>query len=175
MNTKPIENKTTTKNERKLDFKKGMLGKFVSKKQANIEKGKGKKERHKKPSQNIFSKKGLDGQRAMKKYASLKGKTKGKQGKKKLNRKKRRILKTGISGEQAKTPVKLHENILLGLYTKRKNKNTENKKQNHKKQKEQKNTPFCMLTNSPVFLVNFCCLSTYTFYFYKSAFLLKTL
>ena len=34
--------KETAKNESKLDFKKGMLGKFVSNKQANLRKGKGK-------------------------------------------------------------------------------------------------------------------------------------
>ena len=36
-------NKETNKNESNLGFKNGMLGKFVWEKQANIKKGKGKK------------------------------------------------------------------------------------------------------------------------------------
>ena len=42
-----------------MGFKNGMLGKFVRKKQANIEKGKGKKNKIKKPNILMFSKKGL--------------------------------------------------------------------------------------------------------------------
>ena len=44
------EKKETAKNESNLGFKKGMLGKFVSNKQANIRKGKRQaKEKQKKP------------------------------------------------------------------------------------------------------------------------------
>ena len=74
-------NKQTTKNESNLGFKNGMLGKFVWKKQANIKKGKGKKNRDKEtPNVNVFHK-GVDGQKA-KKTGFLKGKTKGKPEKK---------------------------------------------------------------------------------------------
>ena len=51
------EKKETAKNESKLDFKKGMLGKFVWKKQANIKKGKGKKKKKKETKNiNVFQK-----------------------------------------------------------------------------------------------------------------------
>ena len=41
-----------------MDFKKGMLGKFVSNKQANLRKGKDKQKKKKTP-QRVFCKKGL--------------------------------------------------------------------------------------------------------------------
>ena len=45
--TKTTEDKEIAKNESNLGFKKGMLGKFVSKKQANIRKGQGKRKKNK--------------------------------------------------------------------------------------------------------------------------------
>ena len=48
MKTKPRtteEKKKTAKNENKLGFKKGTLGKFMSNKQANLSKGKGKQKK----------------------------------------------------------------------------------------------------------------------------------
>ena len=68
-------------NESNLGFKNGMLGKFACKKQANIEKGKGKKKQIKKPKILIFSKQGLMDKK-QRKNGVLKGKTKGKQEKK---------------------------------------------------------------------------------------------
>ena len=56
----------TAKRESNLGFKKGMLGKYVSKEQANINKGKDKKGKMEETPQNIFSKK-VDGQKAKKK------------------------------------------------------------------------------------------------------------
>ena len=47
--------------------KKGVLGKFVSKKQANIRKGKGKKKAKETKHSNVFQK-GVDGQQAKKKW-----------------------------------------------------------------------------------------------------------
>ena len=45
-----------------MGFRKGMLGKFVSKKQANIRKGKGNKRKNKRnPNNNVFQKR-ADGQ-----------------------------------------------------------------------------------------------------------------
>ena len=47
-----------------MDFKKGMLGKFVWKKQANIKKGNSKKKKKKETKNiNVFQK-GADGQKA---------------------------------------------------------------------------------------------------------------
>ena len=49
------EEKETAKNESDLGFKKGMLGKHVSNKQANIRKGKGKQKKYKRnPTKNLF-------------------------------------------------------------------------------------------------------------------------
>ena len=45
--TKTTEDKETAKIESHLGFKKGMLGKSVSEKQANIRKGKGKRKKNK--------------------------------------------------------------------------------------------------------------------------------
>ena len=74
--TKTEEDKEKAKNESNLRFKKGMLGKLVSKKQANIRKGNGKrkKEKQKKPK-TIFFQKGVDGQK--RKNGIVQGKRKG--------------------------------------------------------------------------------------------------
>ena len=45
--TKTTTEQEPAKSESNLDLKKGMLGKFVSNKQANIRKGKGKKKKPK--------------------------------------------------------------------------------------------------------------------------------
>ena len=50
MKTKTRRKTKTAKNESNLGFKKGMLGKFVSNKQANIRKGKGKQKKKNKQS-----------------------------------------------------------------------------------------------------------------------------
>ena len=99
-----------------------MLGTFVSKKQANIRKGKGK-QRKNKGDNNVFQK-GVDGQKAKKKWYL------------KQNRKKRRILKTSLLGEQnIKYPLKWQENNLFGPFYK-------TKTQKHREtRKHQKNRP----------------------------------
>ena len=49
------EKKETAKNESNLGFKKGMLGKLVSNKQANIRKGKRQAKKNKRnPTKNLF-------------------------------------------------------------------------------------------------------------------------
>ena len=61
MKTKTITTEEkTTKNESNLGFKKGMLGKCVSKEQANIRKGTGKRKKDKRnPKTRIFPKREL--------------------------------------------------------------------------------------------------------------------
>ena len=82
-----------------MGFKKGMLGKFVSKKQANIRKGKGKeKKEQKKPKKKMCSKKGLMDKK-QRKMEFWKGRQKENK-KINRNRKKRRILKTGLLGNK---------------------------------------------------------------------------
>ena len=77
-----------------------MLGKSVLKKQAHIRKGKGKKKKNIRNKQIImFSKKGVDGQNSKKKRNFEKEDEK-ENPKRKQSRKKRRILKTGLLGEQ---------------------------------------------------------------------------
>ena len=80
----------------------------------------------------------------------LKGKTKAKN----QNRKKRNTLRQASCGNKIDNkPLKLQENSLFGLFTKHKNKNTGNKKQNHQKAKKHtKKRPFCILANNPYFL-----------------------
>ena len=98
---KTTAEKEPAKNESNLGLKKGMLGKFVSKKQANIRKGKGKKKKIKETQNNNVFEKGVDGQKAKKKW-NFEREDKKENQKRKQNRKKRRILKTGLSGEQNK-------------------------------------------------------------------------
>ena len=64
--TKEQQKKEPAKHESNLGLKKGMLGMFVSKKQANIRKGKGKKIKIKETSNNNVFEKGVDGQKAKK-------------------------------------------------------------------------------------------------------------
>ena len=87
-----------------MGFKKGMLGKFVSNKQANIRKGKGKQKKNKRnPTKSLFLK-GVDAQKA-KKNGFLKGEDKSK---KKQNRKKIYSLRQAICGNKIdKKPLKM--------------------------------------------------------------------
>ena len=121
----------TAKNESNLGFKKGIkgiLGKFVSKKEANINKIKAKKRKTEDPPK-VFPT-GVDGQKQTK-HGILKGETKGKLGKKQ-NRKKIRILKTGLLGEQAgKNLLKFQENCRFGPFNKPKEQKHRKKIQNH--------------------------------------------
>ena len=83
--------------------------------------------------------------------------------KRKQNRKKRRISKTGLLGTQKrKRTLKLQE-IAFWFFSKQKHKD---KKQNHHTTKNKQKTPFCMLANTPLFLVMF--FSSYTLYFRKA-------
>ena len=97
--TKTTEERETANNESNLGFKKGMLGKFVSMQEAKIKKGQQKRQ---KIPQNIifwvFSKKGLMDKKQRKRWnfeREDKRKTR-----KKHNRKKTWILKTGHLGKQ---------------------------------------------------------------------------
>ena len=95
----------------------------------------------------------------------LKGKTKGKPGKRKQNRKKRRILKTGLLGTQKrKTTLKLQENSLLVFFPNKKHKE---KIKNTKQQEKQIKNTFCVLANTHLFLVIFV-FSSYTLLFLQS-------
>ena len=124
-----------------------MLGKFVSKNEPNINKGKGnKKERQKNfPKHNLFQK-GVDGHKAEKKYELLKGKTKGKKEKKTEKEEKKDFKDRPFGGTKwEKRTLKLQRINFLGLSTKQKNKNTEkieNKSTNSPppQKKKQKNT-----------------------------------
>ena len=108
-----------------------MLAKFVSKKQANINKGKGKNKKDRRNTKNVSQKGVVDGPKAKKTYGNFEREDRRKT-RKKQNKKKRRILKTGFMGEQNRQKhPKLQENILFGPFlqnkrtkTKRKNKNT---------------------------------------------------
>ena len=139
-----------------------MLGKSVSNKKT-LTKEKANKDR-KRPPKECFPK-GVDGQETKKHDGILKAKTKGKE-RKKQNSKKRRILKTGLLGEQKKTKktLKLQENSLLGPFTKQKNKHTEKKEPNHKKNKtNNKKHPFVCWKTTPYFQLTL-------FYFCKAVF-----
>ena len=71
-----------------MGFKKGMLAKFVAKKQANINKGKGnKKERLNKPKRAIFFKTGLMDKNQRKKMKIRKGGQKENKEKNRIKRK----------------------------------------------------------------------------------------
>ena len=59
-----------------MDFKKGMLGKFVSNKQANIRKGKASKRKKRNPTKSLCKKGLMD--KSKEKDGILKGKTKAK-------------------------------------------------------------------------------------------------
>ena len=89
-----------------------MLGKLVAKKQTNIRKNQNK---------NVFKKKGVDGQKAKKKW-------------------------------------NFEEMAFLGLFTKQKHKNTEEKK--HQKTKNRPKNTFLHVGKQPLMLVFFC--SSYT-------------
>ena len=94
---------------------------------------------------------------------------------KKKNWKKRRIFKTGLSKEQNFKTSKIAGKLaLLGLFTKHKHKNTEEKHETTKKQKtDQKNTFFAFWQTTPYF-GNFFFVQVTLFYVCKLC-LLKTL
>ena len=77
-----------------MDFKKGMLGKFVWKKQANIKKGKSKKKKKKETKNLNVSKKGLMAKRQRDKMEFWKGRQKQKK------KEEKKHLKTGLLWEQ---------------------------------------------------------------------------
>ena len=128
--------------------------------------------RQKNPPKNDVFQKGVDGQKWKKKYGILKGKTKRKT-RKKHNRKKRRIWKTDLVGnEREKKQLQNCRNLtFLGTSTKRR-KTKRNKRKSTKRQIKQK-TPLCMLANNPQFLVNFCFFQLTLFYFCKAVFCQK--
>ena len=64
--TTTTEEKQIAKNESNLGFKKGMLGMFVTNRQANIKKRKGKKTDRRNPPKKVVQK-GVDGQKAKEK------------------------------------------------------------------------------------------------------------
>ena len=98
-NNKQQKKQINNQNESNLGFKNGMLGKFVWNKQTNIKKGKGKKKKDKETKNiNVFQK-GRMAKKQRDKMEFGKGRQKENQ-KRKQNRKKRRILKTGLLGEQ---------------------------------------------------------------------------
>ena len=171
------QNKTKTKNKQQKSnaswfWKKGMLGKFVSNKQANINKGKAKlKKDRRNPPKYVFQK-GVDGQKQRKIWTFEREDTR--RTRRKQNRKKRRILKP-FGGTKEEEPLKLKENSPFWPFPKREQKQREkqnhqkikktnkNKKTNKKtpftkktkkkliKTKNKKKTPFWMLTNNPQF------------------------
>ena len=93
--------------------------------------------------------------------------------KEKQNRKKRRIFKTSLLGEQRGKPSKTARNSLLGAFPKKKEPKPKRETTQTPKNK-QKQPPFCMLANSPQCLVN-SWFSTYTLLFLQLCVLLKTL
>ena len=119
--TKTTEAKKTTNNESNLGFKKGMLGKSVSKEQANIRKGKGDKKKNKstppKKRNNVFQK-GVDGQKEKNNNGILKGTTKGKQKKDRIGRKEG-FWRQAFWGNTLKKPLKISQTSLFGPFHKR--------------------------------------------------------
>ena len=92
----------------------------------------------------------------------------------KQNRKKSRILKTGLSGEQnLKNLSNCRKIAFLDLFTKHKHNNT-GKNKNTEKQKTDQKTASCILANNPLFLVHFCFFNLHSFMSAKLR-LLKTL
>ena len=77
----------TAENEGNMGFKNGMLGKLVSKKQANIHEGKGNKRKTEESKKKKVFPKGGWWQKAKENDGILKGKTQGKQGQKKVEKK----------------------------------------------------------------------------------------
>ena len=114
----------------------------------------------------MFSKKGLIDKKQRQTTHFWKGRQK-ENPKRKQNRKKRRIFKTGLSGEHTrKKPLKLQENKLFGpcfANTKQKHKNTKKNKTTKKTtNRPKKHLFFCILANNPSFIVSLCFFSSYT-------------
>ena len=159
-----MKTKTKTAEEKKMPktkttwVSKGGARTFVSRKEANIKKGKDKKERQKKPPQRVFSKKGLMNKKQRKNWNFER---EDKRKTRKDNRKgRKKHFKTGLLGEQnrQKNSRIARKEPFLGLFTKQKHKNTGNKKQNHQKNKrtDHKINTFLYFGKQPLFLVNFC-------------------
>ena len=149
----------------------GMLGKFVSKKKANIRKGKGKKKRNKGNPTIIFfwGKRGWWTKSKENKW-NFEREDKKENQKIKQNRKKRRILKTGLSGEQFFKPLKLQENSLFGPFYKtqaQKHRGKKTKKTPRNKKTDQKK-PFGIMANNPLLLVNVCLFQVTLFHVCKA-------
>ena len=95
-----------------------------------------------------------------------------KENKKEQNRKKRRILKTGLLGEQNRNnSLQSQENSLFRPFYKTKEQKHRGKEQNHQKNK---NTFARVGKQHPIF-GKFLFISTYTLLFLQSCVLLKTL
>ena len=76
----------------------------------------------------------------------------------KHNKKKWRILKTGLLGTQEKNKktLKFQENSIWGLFPSKKDKNTKKKTKPPKNKKTNKNNTFLHVGKQPVFWVNLC-------------------
>ena len=122
----------------------------------------------------MFSKKGLMAKRQRDKMEFWKGRQKENQ-KRKQNRKKRRILKTGLLGEHnGQKPLKLQENSLFGPFYKTEARKHRQQKQNHQKAKE--NIPkktFLHFGKQPLSLVNIWFFQVTFFRVYKDVFCWK--
>ena len=128
-----------------------MLAKFVSKEQGNINKGKGKhlkiEERKRK---NVFQK-GVDGQKAKKKDENLKGKTKGKQGQKKIEQKEEKDFKHKPFGKtKEEKPQKLQENSLFVRLSPPQTEQKQGENNDQSSKNKQKNTFVHVGKQSPI-------------------------
>ena len=152
--------KTKTKQQQKKThqkwkqpgFDQGMLGKFVSKKQANIRKGKGNNKKNKRNPQNNVFERGWWTKNKEKWISEREDKNENQE--RKQNRKKRRILKTGLSGEQKlKKPPTLQETNLFGPFLQNTSTKTQRENKTTKKQKKtvQKKQLFAFWQTTPYF------------------------
>ena len=159
-------------NKSNLGFKNGMLGKFVWKKQANIKKGKARKRKIKKPKILIFYNKMDKKQRDKMEFS--KGRQKENQ-KRKQNRKKRRIWKTGLLGEQNRQKnSKIAGKLPFWAFYK--TQAQKHRQQKTKPPKSKKNIPkknlFAFWQTTPIF-GNFLFLQVAFFHVYKAVFCWK--
>ena len=103
-----------------------MLGSLFQRKKQTLRKDKTKMKDRRKTTKNLSTKGLMD--KKQRKNGILKGKTKGKQGKK-TEKEEKRHFKTGLLGEQNRQKTsKITKNSLVGPFTKQKHKNTGNKK-----------------------------------------------
>ena len=129
-----------------LGFNKRMLGSLFQIKKQTLRNERQKRKTEETPSKNLFQK-GVDGQK-QRKNGILKGKTKGKQGKK-TEKEEKKQFKTGLLGEQNrnKNSKNCRKIAFLGLFTKQKHKNTGN----NSKTKQTRKTPFAFWQTTPYF------------------------